>query len=152
MHPYSSSVFFRTLFSKAELEGQAQPEAVVQARGPAAEPERHAAVFSSGVPAAATGQAVRARRWSLGIRLAIGVSIAVIPVTTPLKDVTRHVIQAQLVRSLGGHGMGFAARITAIPGHFINVITAGIFAALAQIASTGSELPFGLGGAFKNTK
>ena len=125
---------------------------MVQARRPAVEPERHAAVFSSGVPAAATGYASRARRRPLRIRLAIGISIAVIPIITPLKDVTRQVIQTQLIRSLGGHRMGLAARITAIPGHFIDVITAGIFVAHALVAATGCELPFGLGGAFKNTK
>ncbi len=48
--------------------------------------------------------------------------------------------------------MGLATRITAIPGHFIDVITAGIFVAYALVAATGCELPFGLGGAFKNTK
>ena len=101
---------------KANLQDKAQAEAVAPAARSAAVPVRHTAAPGAEVPAAATVHPVRARGWSLGIRLSGGTVFA-IPVAASFPHVAAHVVEAQLVRRLCLHGMRLVAAVVIVPCH-----------------------------------
>ena len=131
-------------FGYAKLKGKAQPQVGVSVHRRVAVPPRYAAARGTGVPAATTIHAVRGGSRTCRIGL-LFTGIAVEPVLTPLTDVTAHIIQAQLVRSLGSHWIGLVVGIVTVPSNIPNRVTAGIFVTQALVAATSSEFPLRLG-------
>ena len=86
-------------------EGKAQAEVAVAARRVGAVTIRHAAVPRAVAPATATAHAVRPTLGTGGIGLRCA-CVTTIPIITPFEHVATHIVDAQLVRRLGGNGVG----------------------------------------------
>ena len=126
-------------------EGKAQAEGLATVRRVVVVTIRHAAVPREVVPATATVHAVRPTIRTCGIVLR-RTAVSTFPIATPFPYVATHIVDAQLVRRLGGYGVGLVATVIIIPSHIINRVAATILIAAAIVATTCGELPFRLGG------
>lgn len=75
-----------------------------------------------------------------------GGRVGLITVAAELKDIARHVVETQLVGTLGAYGLVAVVGIGAIPCHVVYLVAAAVAVAAALASATGCILPFGLGG------
>ena len=125
-------------------EGEAKAEVAAAKARRVAEAKRRATVPIVVEPATATINPDRPTVWTRRIGLSIA-AIAAIPILAPFPHVAAHVIQAQLVRLLGLHGMCLTSTVTIVPGYIVYPTATAILGVIAPLSTTGGILPFRLG-------
>ena len=112
---------------------------------------RDPALVSSGETAASTDDTIIRivfDAWPCGVNLSAA-AVSIVAVQAPFHSIAAHVIEAQLIRLLGGHLMHpcpVNIAVVMIPGDRPDVVTAGIGVTFTFIATTGGKLPLRLGG------